>query len=96
MCIKHKQCVLYSVPKVFLYNQPITLVDKYKYLGAIINCDGSDDSEMAKQMQNLYARGNVLINNLSKCRDPVKCELFKTYCTSCYGSHLWHMCKEES
>ena len=40
-------------------------------------------------MKTLYIRSNILIRTFSKCNEKVKIELFKSYCTSLYSSHLW-------
>ena len=53
-------------------------------------CSSSkDDDAISSQIRSLYSRGNTLIKNFSNCSDDVKCQLFKTYCTSFYGSNLW-------
>ena len=42
-----------------------------------------------RQIQSLYARGNVLARNFRNCNISVKTQLFKTYCTNFYCGHLW-------
>ena len=56
----------------------------------------TDDTEMAEQLCNLYARGNTLVRYFSKCTADVKCELVNTYCSSLFGCQLWSNYKQES
>ena len=39
-------------------------------------------------MQILYANANMLLRRFSKCSIPVKCYVFKTYCTNLYCASL--------
>lgn len=45
---------------------------------------------MGRQIQAIYSRGNVLIQNFTHCIASVKLELFKTYCCNLYALHLWN------
>ena len=78
------------IPSVFLGTTPLKWVSQYKYLGSIIDCTSNDDADICRQIQAIYARGNILIRNFRKCSEDVKVELFKSYCTNMYGSHLWN------
>ena len=51
--------------------------------------NNADDEAIASQILSLYARGNVLIKHFKFCSEDVKYLLFKTYCSSFYGCHLW-------
>ena len=55
----------------------------------------TDDTEMAKQLHNLYVKGNTLVRNFIKCTVDVKCELFNTYCSSMFRCQLWSNYKQE-
>ena len=59
-----------------------------KYLCVTISYDSKDDWEIAKQCRNIYARGNTVISNIRNCSDDVKCQLFKTFCSTFYCSPL--------
>ena len=44
---------------------------------------------MKHQVRSIYCRGNILIKKFRHCSDDVKIKLFKSYCSSFYGSNLW-------
>ena len=78
-----------KVPSIFLNGHDIRLVEEHKYLGVIISMSLKDDADMSKVICGLYARGNSIIRSFSKCSIDVKSQLFKSYCSNFYGSHLW-------
>ena len=41
-------------------------------------------------MKKFYANANMLLRRFSKCSIPVKCYLFKTYCSNLYYAPLWY------
>ena len=42
-------------------------------------------------MRKFYANVNMLLRRFSKCSTPVKCYLFKTYCSNLlYCAPLWY------
>ena len=45
-------------------------------------------------MRSLYIRGNLLSRNFGFCSDTVKVQLFKTFCSNMYCSHLWSSFKK--
>ena len=96
MCIEPKGFHIISIPKVFLNGEYIKLVTVHKYLGIQMSNTNTDDFEMSKQLRNLYARGNSLVRNFSKCTIDVKCQLFSTYCSVLFGCQLWANYKKES
>ena len=49
------------VPFVFLGWLPLKWVSHHKYLGSIVDCNTSDDADICRQIQALYARGNQKI-----------------------------------
>ena len=67
----------------------LTTCSAFTYLGHEISNDRSDNLDIARQSRSIYARGNMLIRNFSKCSVNSKLLLFKTYCTSLYTAHLW-------
>ena len=79
MCIHPKGFCIFTIQKVCLNGEYIKLVSEHKYLGILMSNTNSDDTEMAKQLRHLYARGNTLVRNFRKCTVDVKCELFNTY-----------------
>ena len=67
----------------------LTTTCEHNYLGVII-CDKlCDDICIRKQMKGIYARGNMLVRYFRKCSTEVKCQLFKSFCTSLYCCSLW-------
>ena len=58
----------------------------YKYLGHCINDELSDDDDMTRQRNKIYAKGNALIRKFYMCTENVKIALFKSYCTTLYTS----------
>ena len=55
----------------------------------MMNNTCKDDEAIASQIRSIYARGNMLIKNFSKCSDEIKCLLFRSYCSNFYGCPLW-------
>ena len=78
------------IPAVTLGQEPLRWVTQHKYLGVIVNNQGNDEADMGRQIQAIYSRGNILIQNFNHCSANVKLELFKTYCSNLYASHLWN------
>ena len=68
----------------------------YKYLGHCINDELSDDDDMTRQRNKIYAQGNALIRKFYMCTENVKIALFKSYCTTLYNSTLWCKYRRES
>ena len=60
-----------------------------KYLGFTMTAKSRDDDDILKELRLLYIRSNIMIRTFNKCSDSVKVELFKSYCTALYCSHLW-------
>ena len=67
----------------------LTMCSSFTYLGHEISDDRSDNLDIARQCRSIYAKGNMLIRNFSKCSVNAKLLLFKTYCTCLYTAHLW-------
>ena len=61
MCIRPKGFSMTSNPRVCLNGEYIKLVSDHKYLGFLMSNINTDDTEMMKQLCNLYARGNALV-----------------------------------
>ena len=64
-------------------------VEHVKYLGTILNSDGSDDMDMMRACRYIYAFGNSLIKGFGKCSKFVKILLFKTYMYQMYCASNW-------
>ena len=71
---------------MFLNGNPLQWVDEHKYLEICITKDFKDNRDAKRQMT---ARGNVLIGKFRHCTDNIKIQLFKSFCSDMYCSHLW-------
>jgi hypothetical protein len=78
-----------SVPTIYLDGKPVSMVTEHKYLGVFITSDFKDDRDIKRQIRAIYARGNILISKFRKCSNEVKVQLFKSFCSNAYCSHLW-------
>ena len=89
MCIKAKQCKYSKVPKLYLCNEILQYVNKYKYLGVYICDDFNDLQDIKRQLQAFYLKSNTLMRKFYMCNVETKKVLFNAYCTNFYGSCLW-------
>ena len=55
------------VPEFEINNTAIDRVSMYKYLGHCINDELSDDDDMTRQRNRIYAQGNALIRKFYMC-----------------------------
>ena len=78
-----------SRPQLYLNTLVIPHVSECKYLGIIV-CQKNCDRDLKRQMKKFYANANMLLRRFSKCSIPVKCYLFKTYCSNLYCAPLWY------
>ena len=76
-------------PKLYIDNLLIPNVSECKYLGTI-TCQKNCDLDIKRQMRKFYENVNMLLRRFSKCSTPVKCYLFKTYCSNLYCAPLWY------
>ena len=84
------------VPEFEINNTAVDRVSMYKYLGHCINDELSDDDDMTRQRNKIYAQGNALIRKFYMCTENVKIALFKSYCTTLYTSTMWCKYRRES
>ena len=66
-------------PTINLGNNALDWVEEQKYLGSVISCKCTDDSDISRHMQFVFSRGNILFSKFNACSDDVKVELFKSY-----------------
>ena len=85
-----------KVPAFKIGSVPIERVEKVKYPGHIICEDMSDDADIARQNQSLYAQGNMLIMKLHMCTAGIKLKLCESHCTPMYCAQLWWNYKKET
>lgn len=78
-----------KVPPLYLNNTPVKRVERFKYLGHILNEHLTDDDDIERERRALAVRCNMLARRFAKCDVNVKNILFKTYCQNFYTCHLW-------
>jgi len=64
-------------------------VNSFKYLGHIISSNNIDDSDIQRQITNMFIRTNILTRKFNKCTVAVKTVLFRSYCICLYDAALW-------
>ena len=69
--------------------QPLQFVTEFRYLGHIISNTLDDDSDICREIRNMYTRTNMLICRLNNCSTVVKIRLFRSYCICVYGAGIW-------
>ena len=82
-------------PIMRLQNDELGFVNEFCYLGHIISHDLSDNADIEQQRRKLSVRGNILLRNFNFCEKGTKIQLFKSYCSSFYGSTLWYNYSQE-
>ena len=96
MLIPAPRCKVETKPNVYLGTVLLSYVDKFKYLGHIINDQLSDDEDIDRERRNLAIRGNILIRRFTLCTNEVKYRLFRAYCYQIYGCQLWTRYKQST
>jgi len=61
------QRILCFFPSFTLISSQLKVVDNFKYLGHLISSKSGDDDDILHQMQQLFARTNVLSRKFIKC-----------------------------
>ena len=79
----------FKIPPFTLDNEPVPIVESFKYLGHILSCKGTDDLDIERQRKKIYAQGNSILRKFHMCSVEVKVMLFRSYCTPLYTAHLW-------
>jgi len=59
-------------------------VYNFKYLGHIISSNNIDDTDIQREITNIFIRRNILIRKFLKCTVAVKTVLFRSYCICLY------------
>ena len=69
---------------VYLSGNHIDFVQKFKYLGVLINSSMKTSIDVSRQTQKFYAQANMLLRIFYYCGREVKCMLFKSFCSNIY------------
>ena len=78
-----------KTPTIYLKQEPLKWVSGHKYLRVLFGNTLKDDVDIDRQVKSVYIRGNTLVRKFRKCSKEVKVQLFKSYCSNMYASHLW-------
>ena len=81
---------------IYLYNRTLNYVTSYKYLGVYLCNNMSDEHDIRRQIGAIYSAGNMLKQKFVKSSPIVKVELFRSYLSSFYCSHLWSCYREST
>jgi Reverse transcriptase (RNA-dependent DNA polymerase) len=76
-------------PCFVLCGHMLKFVSEFRYLGHIVTEQQKDDSDIRREIRNMYIRTNILIRRFSRCSTRVKLRLFTSYCMCVFGSALW-------
>ena len=62
-----------------------------KCIGSVINniISNIDDTDIQREITNMFIRTNILIRKFHKCTVAVKTVLFRSYCVCLYDAALW-------
>ena len=96
MIVRTQEDKKLSFPDFHLSGSCLSVCQEIKYLGHIFTDDLHDDRDISRQCRKLYAQANMLLHRFSMCSGPVKCALFKTFCTPMYTAYLWCAYKKAS
>jgi hypothetical protein len=83
-----------SFPLLRLGGAHLQYVNNFKYLGHQLVNDGNDDSDIKREIANLFIRTNILRRRFFNCSPAMKVILFKSYCICLYGTALWRRFNE--
>ena len=78
-----------TFPCFSINGQMIEFVTEFKYLGHILSAKMQDDCDITREIRNMYARTNMLVQRFRKCSLKVKLAIFKAYFMCFYGISLW-------
>lgn len=82
----HHKVAYMSSAKLSEYT--LIFVERFTYLGHIINQKMTDDYDIDKQATKLMVTGNMLLIRFSLCSQEVCVVLFRSYCYSTYCNSL--------
>ena len=96
VCFKPRIMSKLHVPKIYLNDDDVLLVDKVKYLGVQIDNSCCDDWDITRHVKHINVSGNLLIKSFSNCSVTVKTLLSKTFLSNIYCGQLWTSFKQSS
>ena len=78
-----------NLPVFKMNEENIEVVKKYTYLGHILCDTWSDDLDIFRQRNKIFAQGNSLLRKFYMCTIEVNITLFRSYCSYFYTAQLW-------
>ena len=69
----------------------IEFVSSYSHLGHVVNDSLYDGPDISKRQGDFIGQVNSVLCDFRQLPSIVKYRLFSSYCTSFYGSELWHL-----
>lgn len=76
-------------PKLFVSGIELTVVDKMKYLGVIINSNFNENDDIYRLRNNFFNKFNMILRKFNSLDVNAFMTLFKSYCMQFYGAELW-------
>lgn len=89
MCFRRRKTIV--LPNVKLDGETIAWVDKTKHLGAWIQHDLSEQSELSAKRGDLAGRTNVVMSTLRGTGVEVRLKVFQSQCEHMYGCQAWNL-----
>ena len=89
MTFKAKSAKSTVTPLLTLVGKNVKSVNRYKYLGLILDTELSDNKDIQRQLRYQHCAANKLRVSFSRCSNAVKNVLFRSLCTPMYASQLW-------
>jgi len=94
VCMTYNPCnrrkiVCSSFPQFTLAGCKLQFVDKFRYLGNIIDNCLCDDQDIQREIKALFTRTNILCRRFYRCSTGVKLKLFRSFCICFYNVALW-------
>ena len=71
--------VMSCFPELDASGEKLQYVNSFKYLGHIISSNNIDDSDIQREMTNMFIRTYILTRKFNKCTVAVKTVLFRSY-----------------
>ena len=84
-------CSCFNQCRFTIGGKLIEKVDSYPHLGHIISVNSDDTDDVKHRRSHFMGQVNNVLCFFSKLDIFVKIKLFKSYCTSLYGSELWSL-----
>lgn len=86
---KRHKVICNTFPVFSLAGCNLLFVENFKYLGHVIDNCLNDDSDIMREVKNLFVRTNLLCRRFRRCSLQVKLVLFRSFCICFYDTALW-------